>query len=533
VVCGLTEELCTTNDLIEELGISRSSLHRYRQEGLPYQKVGGKVLFDLDEVKEWFRSSKKKNERSINPVIRKSSFTNDIYKVEAMGMALYGHLPDFPELKGSLGVEFENYDILVSLGHEEIINVLAKNMETDIKDEERTYLLKNHDKNKYNVYLNGVVLVDLDYESATKLCEMLDDFVVEYITKLQGLLDRINPDRFPSSQERNMTFKLLKINRQLWKEMIGFTKAFDYEEAENKKSSLERQWCMFDFNENFIKVVTKGHEDYDDGYHVFLEPEQVQNIGREFMKSDNEMWISARLSHNKLGGWSEIEDINDRKVWSLQKTHSWLVGGFIPTVVEYHKESEIKEKNDSETFLNKLISAFSDSSRKYVPEPSDFGGFIVESPIIEKIPHPSSVKDLEGLEHFISKLQQFYARYSWVLPFKSEDITKLYKAVLMCLDFVDENELEYVRSTIGLGDLDSNSLEKIKDGIEQMIPNLTDGAYSTSSLEFVMRCLIVQDYKTKGDMDDESISVITEYLKPFYEKIQFVHEIKYIQSLNL
>lgn len=42
--------------ITKALGISRATLYRWVERGLPNHKVGRVVLFDLDEVERWIRA---------------------------------------------------------------------------------------------------------------------------------------------------------------------------------------------------------------------------------------------------------------------------------------------------------------------------------------------------------------------------------------------------------------------------------------------------------------------------------------------
>ncbi len=46
-------KILTTDELIQELKISRSHLWRLRKAGLPHLKVGGAVRFELPLVEQW------------------------------------------------------------------------------------------------------------------------------------------------------------------------------------------------------------------------------------------------------------------------------------------------------------------------------------------------------------------------------------------------------------------------------------------------------------------------------------------------
>jgi len=46
----------TAGELMEKLNISRSTLYRWRKDGMPHEKLGHKTIrYDFDEVKEWLR----------------------------------------------------------------------------------------------------------------------------------------------------------------------------------------------------------------------------------------------------------------------------------------------------------------------------------------------------------------------------------------------------------------------------------------------------------------------------------------------
>ncbi len=56
----MSEKLLTVREIEEKLSMSRSTIYRLRKnEGLPYYEVGGKVLFDLQEVRDWMKKRQK------------------------------------------------------------------------------------------------------------------------------------------------------------------------------------------------------------------------------------------------------------------------------------------------------------------------------------------------------------------------------------------------------------------------------------------------------------------------------------------
>lgn len=51
-------KLITSQELQSIYSISRSTVDRWRNEGLPFIKIGRGVRFDEDDVKEWIKNNK-------------------------------------------------------------------------------------------------------------------------------------------------------------------------------------------------------------------------------------------------------------------------------------------------------------------------------------------------------------------------------------------------------------------------------------------------------------------------------------------
>ncbi|GAA0472747.1 helix-turn-helix domain-containing protein [Alkalibacillus silvisoli] len=54
-------DLLTVKELESKLKMSRSTIYRLRKnEGMPYYEIGGKILFDLEDVTKWLKENKQK-----------------------------------------------------------------------------------------------------------------------------------------------------------------------------------------------------------------------------------------------------------------------------------------------------------------------------------------------------------------------------------------------------------------------------------------------------------------------------------------
>lgn len=56
----MQDKLLTTDELCERLQVGRTTVWRWRKEGLPCIKYGNSVRFDWEEVLKWLKQKNKK-----------------------------------------------------------------------------------------------------------------------------------------------------------------------------------------------------------------------------------------------------------------------------------------------------------------------------------------------------------------------------------------------------------------------------------------------------------------------------------------
>lgn len=54
----VAKTLLTTEDLMVKYKVSRSTIDRWRKEGMPFSKIGRGVRFNEDEVQKWIENNK-------------------------------------------------------------------------------------------------------------------------------------------------------------------------------------------------------------------------------------------------------------------------------------------------------------------------------------------------------------------------------------------------------------------------------------------------------------------------------------------
>lgn len=50
--------LYTTKELEEIFKVTRHTLIKWREQGMPFVKIGGTIRYDMDEIKKWIDNQK-------------------------------------------------------------------------------------------------------------------------------------------------------------------------------------------------------------------------------------------------------------------------------------------------------------------------------------------------------------------------------------------------------------------------------------------------------------------------------------------
>jgi DNA binding domain, excisionase family len=56
----MNNELLTVEELSDILKISRTTIDRWRKEGMPFMKIGRGIRFEFEDVKRWLDNNKGK-----------------------------------------------------------------------------------------------------------------------------------------------------------------------------------------------------------------------------------------------------------------------------------------------------------------------------------------------------------------------------------------------------------------------------------------------------------------------------------------
>lgn len=425
------------------------------------------------------------------------------YVKSMQNVALEAFLPMYPNLDGSCLLAFRSLKVrncMISLTHQQILSELFRGLYTDPSFELRGFIA-GRDKYRETDYIiqlgnNQFPLPEAEVE---QLCKIVDAFSMHYLSVLRKIEAVMGTYYFEKS--RSSRYKLLKINRSLWRDIIKFTREFDYEAGIS-------EWHMFDANSSYLKVLTAERDKrYDPGYHVFLYPEQEgDSYDRQLQFPDDELWITWEPQHI----WNfrdELSDVSKQRAWNALISYEWLTQELIPNVIYARSRKGI-----STTIKRWLgLDSFEEFLKKFDIE------HYVDSGISRLVTDVGMVKDQESLNEFLSDLQIFYySTPSERIVVKAEQLQDLYRAAALCLGRTPIKDYHYASSKLRL-----QLGETPKDAYQVLINysnTITDGVVSHSLLDDVFRAMTVTVRDNDSNLNEVEIQNIVKSLSWLVER---------------
>lgn len=141
---------------------------------------------------------------------------------------LIGFFPTIKNPFGSCLITFKSLkirDCMISFNHDLILKDLLMGVNSPVHEMLRKFIVgMNQDKVCLQLGNNRFFV---QYEQAEQLCKIIDKFAQIYISKLKKIEVILGLQGFKRSKELRFGYRLLKINRFLWKQIINFTNEFD------------------------------------------------------------------------------------------------------------------------------------------------------------------------------------------------------------------------------------------------------------------------------------------------------------------
>ncbi|MNK80150.1 hypothetical protein D3C87_998510 [compost metagenome] len=410
------------------------------------------------------------DDRSFNEV---ENFELNQVRISTKNVLIHCHLPVFPEIQGSMLIAFRSLrisDCFITFSHKEIVERLFQGIGSPPSSSYRDFIVTSDlSKNVCAVQLgNNRFTISID--EVKQLCELIDKVAPSYLNAVKSIETAFRTTTFSYSPKKR--FRLLKISRSLWRNMLDFAREHDYEKGNS-------EWHIFDGKASYLKIFCKLQHNQKKDYRLFIYPEaEEERLWDSFAYPDNEVWLCWEPSI-LLETERDVTKLQNNLVWNAEYSFNWIRNVMIPVVIDYYKLKQ-------EPFIKKLFKY-----RGYLYSPFHRVDISLENASSEI----EEVKNITSIKTWIDKVQSFFAvhssHYVSVQCFKG-----VYEAILLGLKFFELNEstLLYINTKLdGQG-----SIETISNSVEQKIAEAQNKkGVNGSSMEYAMRslCAILREGK--------------------------------------
>jgi hypothetical protein len=438
------------------------------------------------------------------------NFENNFIRISTKNVMIQCFLPRFPEFHGSMLITFRSLrvrDCLITFNHLGIVNEIFQGIGSLPEDGYRSFVVYSDVSQNSSVVQLGNNRFTLSLDEVRQLCKLIDKISPIYIKTIKSIESIFKTRNF--SYSKSGRFRILRISRSLWREILEFAAEHDY-------ANGTTEWHIFDGKASYLKVYCATPEDSKKDYRTFVYPEVVDDgIWDNFIYSDNEMWLCWEPS-------ILIDNDNDRLrvqnnvVWSADYTYNWLFKRLIPTVIEYRRDKD-------RSLMKKLFDR-----KKTFPTPFDK----FNSNLTQACPNSlSDFKDMETLKNWVDEVQSFFVvhsnHYLTINAMKS-----VYESILFCLKQCNLNKgaFEYIRVK-----LDGNqSIESVITSVEaKMKALIKEKGVNGSNMEYALRplCALLNE----GDYTEQNEVMIVKrlnlYLKVLQQEYRFLSDLERAREL--
>ncbi|WCM62423.1 hypothetical protein [Paenibacillus polymyxa] len=419
-----------------------------------------------------------------------------IYKNATPNVHIYSLMPTLKQIDGTCLITFKSLkirDCMITFSHNQIINILFQGLHTNISLGMRRFIVGIQNEMVCLQFPNNRFFISID--EVQQLCNLIDDFVLDYINALQRLEIMLGITTFEKAKYWSKGYRLMKVDHALWNNLLRFSNEFDYLNGDT-------EWHIFNRNNMFIQVqIQKQHLKKNIDLHLRLVAERCDDKLVPFNQGNSKVWIVWDIGHFE----NDPDLIQRNGYWDAVTAFEWLADKFIPYVIAHYNYKFVKRNKwslkkpsfeDYKTSLNK----------EYLFYPSS---------LELNNDHISGVSDLiqvlKSMQSYLSNSNSFFLNNS--------EIGQIYDSISICLKRIPLKDYSYEYISRELGCRHLKEREDIIMFIDQC--EHTDKKMTNRSLQLLFGCIVEgleQDfgkYLTQLDLQK-----IVKDIKPVKEKIE-------------
>lgn len=309
--------------------IARKAIPKVKREQLRFKKLSKKA--EEQAINNYITEVDKTGfKQKLEITNRESFFMSNHYWNSNKNIALNAHLPSKFEEYGSCVIKFNDLDTMISLTHNQIIELIEQKNERGIVDTIKRGDSYNSSKVFTVIYSNAV---HLDNFTFNDLSIILEHFLLIYEENKIRFLKHIQAINLKKCKEKE-GFELIKTNRIVWNELLKLSREYDFEKGESSE-------YFFNYNGNYLIAL----DDSKSKIRFSIIPTATEKNYLDFKAPDNEVLL-IWLTPSQI----ELTSIEDGSIWTADQTKKWITQQ-VKTI-----ENRIKPKKNKTWFRKSLFN---------------------------------------------------------------------------------------------------------------------------------------------------------------------------------
>ncbi len=473
-------------------------VNRFFHSAWVEQLFGEEAAFHLKRYGEYYFE---KNPRWLKYKEQEEREDNDHFVHKNNDVKLEAYLPSFRENSASCCVEFRNSRfgyVQMTLSHLQMLDSLFQGVNTPLSSKQRPFLMKLFNDDAFICDV-GNCRIHISENEARSLCTAIDALWKRYIQGVSAIEKLWRSEGFPSRRAEKAGICLMEIKRTLWAVLLKFTDAhcvFDH----------KGEWGIFDQRRRTICVLTLDkNSDLDQGYHVFIEPKQVDSLFKDYAHPDDDVALFWQAP-----GTQTLDDFQGktgpRYYWDALYTHNWLRDKLIPAALEWFESRKVVRKILS---VKKRKTSFQYQAEDYLKS-----SYRAEDAYFSR---PS--KTVAGLLKISETLQIFFSHHLSGFSIDTQGLKDLYNVLEKVLAHVECDHYQYIAGN--LYDFPKvDSMEELRCALSKYAKNQTGGRADEAQVSRILACIGSSLREGPSSLNDSEAEHLLEKLQPFTQLME-------------
>lgn len=318
--------------------IAKKAIPKVKKEQLKFRKLSQKQ--EKEAIKNYIQKDDNVEfKEKLEVTNRENFFISNHYWNSNKKIALNAHLPSKYEEYGSCVIEFNELETMISLTHNQILELITQKNEKGIVKTIKRGNSYNNTKVFTVIYSNAVHLSNSTFND---LSIILEHFLLVYEENKIRFLNHIQAVNLKKCRDKE-GFELIKTNRAIWNKLLKLSYEYDFEKGKSSE-------YFFNYNGNYLLALDESKSKV----RFSIIPTTAENSFSDFKTPDNEVLLIWETPPQ-----IDLKHIENGSIWTAKQTQKWLIQ-------QIHKIENSSKLQKNKMWLKKYLITKSTKAQQWL-----------------------------------------------------------------------------------------------------------------------------------------------------------------------